>query len=205
MVEASNKLTSKGNLRSKSTTNKIILEKRVDEVYRYWSKQSFPYYETSNKYRNEQFDKFLRTNDHSSLDFSNRILKFNNSGLSLCWSYFKHAFEVRCNNLNSPIDVFNSERLFKNGIRKVLTGTFFTKKSVSELCNQTPQAKQSIYTILRRITGTQMVSNFRPVTASMIYKIFCDSGDVVWDMSSGWGGRLLGSIKSKINYIGTDP
>ena len=205
MVEASNKLTSKGNLRSKSTTNKIILEKRVDEVYRYWSKQSFPYYETSNKYRNEQFDKFLRTNDQSSFDFSNRILKFNNSGLSLCWSYFKHAFEVRCNNLNSPIDVFNSERLFKNGIRKVLTGTFFTKKSVSELCNQTPQAKQSIYTILRRITGTQMVSNFRPVTASMIYKIFCDSGDVVWDMSSGWGGRLLGSIKSKINYIGTDP
>ena len=60
MVEASNKLTSKGNLRSKSTTNKIILEKRVDEVYRYWSKQSFPYYETSNKYRNEQFDKFCK-------------------------------------------------------------------------------------------------------------------------------------------------
>ena len=39
-------------------------------------------------------DKFLRTNDESSLDFSNRILKFNNSGLSLCWSYFKHAFEI---------------------------------------------------------------------------------------------------------------
>ena len=34
MVEASNKLTSKGNLRSKSTTNKIILEKRVDEPVR---------------------------------------------------------------------------------------------------------------------------------------------------------------------------
>ena len=47
MVKASNKLTSKGNLRSKSTTNKIILEKRVDEVYRCWSKQPFPYYETN--------------------------------------------------------------------------------------------------------------------------------------------------------------
>jgi len=59
--------------------------------------------------------------------------------------------------------------------------------------------------MLRRVTGSQMVSNFRPVTASMIYKIFCDDGNVVWDMSVGWGGRLLGSIKSKINYIGTDP
>ena len=66
----------------------------------------------------EQFDKFLRTNDESSLDFSNRILKFNNSGLSLCWSYFKHAFEVRCNELNSPIDVFNSERLLRMVLEK---------------------------------------------------------------------------------------
>jgi tRNA G10 N-methylase Trm11 len=50
-----------------------------------------------------------------------------------------------------------------------------------------------------------MVSNFRPVTASALYKLFCDKNDTVWDMSCGWGGRLLASIKAEINYIGTDP
>jgi len=204
-MASSNKLTNRGNLKSKSVTNKILLEKRVDEVYKYWSKQPFPYYNDSKPYRNEQFSKFLKTNDKSSFDFGNRIFKFNNAGLSLSWSYFKHAFEVRCNDLNSPLDVFNNEKLFKNGIRKVLSGVFFSKKSVSELCNNSSQTRQVILSILRRVTGTQMVSNFRPVTASMMYKIFCDENDTVWDMSSGWGGRLLGSIKSKINYIGTDP
>ena len=71
--------------------------------------------------------------------------------------------------------------------------------------SQSDQSKQIIRGILRRVGGSQMVSNFRPVTASMLYKLFCDENDTIWDMSCGWGGRLLASIKAKVNYIGTDP
>ena len=196
-------ITSRKNHSIKTTEHFIDLEKNVDKVYNYWSKQPFPYPTTKEIDRKKEYEKFMRTNDRSSFDFEERMLDFNNAGLTLCWSYFPHAYEVRCNDLLSPYDVFRSEKHMKDGLRKVLSGTFFNKKSVSEMCSS--KGVQTILSILRRVTGSQMVSNFRPVTASMIYKIFCDKGDLVWDMSSGWGGRLLASFKANINYIGTDP
>ena len=42
-------------------------------------------------------------------------------------------------------------------------------------------------------SGTQSVSNFRPTEEELIYEKYGDG--VVWDMSCGWGGRLLGFIK----------
>ena len=51
--------------------------------------------------------------------------------------------------------------------------------------------------MLRRYSGTQMVSNFRLSKDSM-YNIFCDvdslegtTAGTVWDPSMGYGGRLL--------------
>ena len=67
--------------------------------------------------------------------------------------------------------------------------------------------------MLRRYTGTQMVSNFRPTAAAALYDIFVDKesplegteAGTVWDPSMGYGGRLLGAIAAGVNYIGTDP
>ena len=58
---------------------------------------------------------------------------------------------------------------------------------------------------LKIYSGTQSVSNFRPTAAKLIYEKF--GGDVVWDMSCGWGGRLLGflSASNTKQYIGTEP
>ena len=56
--------------------------------------------------------------------------------------------------------------------------------------------------------GTQPAVNFPPLTSRLIYEKYLNGNDqnVVWDMCSGWGGRLLGSLSSnrKIKYIGTD-
>jgi hypothetical protein len=51
----------------------------------------------------------------------------------------------------------------------------------------------------------QRVSNFRPTAALAIYDRYADG--VVWDLSCGFGGRLLGAIASEkvTTYIGTDP
>ena len=198
-------LTNRGNLKSKTITNEVLIDKRTHKVVKYWQKEGFPYINSDMKFRQEKFDAFMRVDDKNSLDFPNRTFKFNNAGLSLAWSYHPHAFEVKCNDLKSPFEVFNDYETFSNGIRKTLKGSFFQKRSFEELMSQNDQTKEMIRGILRRVTGSQMVSNFRPITASMLYKLFCDEGDTVWDMSCGWGGRLLASVKADINYIGTDP
>jgi len=200
-----NILTSRGNLKSKSISNEMLIEKRTAWIVKYWQKEGFPYYRTDEQFRQEKFDAFMKVNDASSLDFNNRIFKFTNAGLALAWSYHPHAFEVECNDNKSPYDVFNDKEIFGNGIRKTLKGSFFKKRSYEDLRNNSEQTKQVIRGILRRVTGSQMVSNYRPVSASALYKLFTDKGDVVYDPSCGWGGRLLASIKSEVNYIGTDP
>jgi predicted RNA methylase len=53
--------------------------------------------------------------------------------------------------------------------------------------------------------GTARASNFRPSAAKAIYGLYAKDR-VVWDMSCGWGGRLLGALATPVKkYIGTDP
>ena len=73
-------LTNRGNLKSKTITNAVLLDKRTDKIVRYWRKSGFPYIETSKKFREEKFKSFMKTSDRSSLDFNNRMFKFNNGG-----------------------------------------------------------------------------------------------------------------------------
>ena len=199
-------LTNRGNIKNKTITNSVIIDKRTDKVIKYWYKNNFPYYPTDKKFRESKFKEFLKVDDKKSLDFTNRLFKFHKAGLTLAWSYHPHAFEVRCKDTASPYDVFKDNERFSDGIRKKIKGVFFEKEdNWEDLMSQSDTTKEKIRGILRRVTGSQMVSNFRPITASMLYKVFCDQGDTVWDMSCGWGGRLLASIKADINYIGTDP
>jgi len=198
-------ITSRGNLKSKTITNQVLIDKRTHKIVKYWQNEGFPYISTDKKFRQDKFDAFMKVDDAKSLDFNNRTFKSHTAGLSLCWSYFPSAWSVRCNDLKSPVDVFNDYELFSKGIRKILTGSFFTKRSYEDLMSQSNQSQEILRGMFRRVTGVQMVSNFRPVTSSMLYKLFCDKGDTVWDPSCGWGGRLLSSIKAEVNYIGTDP
>ena len=205
MTSKNTLLTSKGNLKSKTITNQVLIDKRTHKIVKYWQKQGFPYYTTDKTYRQEKWDAFLKVDDAKSLDFKNRTFKSNTAGLSLCWSYFPSAWEVQCKDMKTPYDVFTDYDLFSKGIRKILTGSFFPKKTFEYLMSNNEQTKSALRQMLRRVTGVQMVSNFRPVTSSMLYKVFCDKGDTIWDPSCGWGGRLLSSIKADVNYIGTDP
>lgn len=63
-----------------------------------------------------------------------------------------------------------------------------------------------------RMSLSQVVVNFNPITAKTLYTNFTNhiEGDepiFIYDPSSGWGGRLLGSLSmnKKTHYIGTDP
>jgi hypothetical protein len=116
-------------------------------------------------------------------------------GQALCWHFHPHAWSVPCGGKLSPLDTFaDDERLHRALQRR---GRYGSLKSQSDLRKA-----------LRIVSGTQAVSNFRPSAAASLYDRYMPvGGGVTWDMSAGYGGRLLGAIASPRvrKYIGTDP
>ena len=211
-------ITSKGNLKG-VVQDEQELQSNIDMIYVYWKKRGFPYYATDKQYREAQF-KTLQSTDFKGLLTQDKVIKPNQTGLSLAWSYMPHSFGIRCGKMRTPMEIYESEEHFKKGIKKLLTGSFFGKQSVDtlmpiasnldgEITEISPESKHKsesvMRSLLRRYTGTQCVSNFRPTAAACLYSHFAHPGAMVWDMSMGYGGRILGAIISDINYVGTDP
>lgn len=67
---------------------------------------------------------------------------------------------------------------------------------------------ENITTLRSRVRdGKPQPTNFYPMAAQEIYRRWAPEGGVVWDMSCGFGGRMLGALTSpkRLTYIGTDP
>ena len=211
-------ITSKGNLKG-VVKDEEQLQSNIDEIYSYWQDRGFPYYATDKQYRESQF-KTLQSTDFKGLLTQDKVIKPNQTGLSLAWSYMPHSFGIRCGKMKTPMEIYESEEHFKKGIKKLLTGSFFGKFRPNDLmpvmanlfddglgasAESKHKSESVMRSLLRRYTGTQCVSNFRPTSAACLYTHFAFPGAVVWDMSMGYGGRILGAIIADINYIGTDP
>ena len=167
----------------------IELEHFAWDIFQYYRVHGFPYYPTDEETRNKEFKKLI-SYDRSKM-FKDDIIGQSMHGLGLAWSYFPHAFNVRSNNKLTPFEAFTDDEMFKNVIRKRLKmGTYISDSGIRKM--------------LKIYTGVQGVSNFRPTAAACIYDRFAKN--VVWDMSGGWGGRLLGAIASGVGtYIATEP
>jgi len=116
-------------------------------------------------------------------------------GLALAWHYQPLAWTVKCGNRKTPIEVFTDEESFLKAIeRRTKLGNAFSDGGLRK--------------ILRTFSSTQSVSNFRPTAAAAVYhRLLPDEGGVVWDMSAGFGGRMLGALACDRvgKYVGTDP
>lgn len=113
-------------------------------------------------------------------------------GLAAAWQFFPESWGVRCNGLMTPREAFEDDSIF----RRVIARRMRLGDNVSDA---------GIRKMLRMFSGVQGVSNFRPSAAAAIYSLF--GGGVVWDMSAGFGGRLVGAAGSGVvrRYIGNDP
>ena len=149
--------------------------------------KEFPYYPTARWWRRKEFNSFLH---YQKTLWKDKDIKQTMHGLALCWSYMPHSWAVQCKEMNSPLQTFQGD------IEKVY------KKMDQMGHSNTPSGMRKT---LRIMTGSQGVSNFRPTAAHAIYNRFLPDGGTTWDMSGGYGGRLLGAIKSQINYIATEP
>ena len=156
--------------------------------------EGFPVYSLKrDEKRQELLD--LLVADHAGIIDKQGRIKQTMSGLALAWHYHPLAWTVRCGNRKTPIELFRDDRLFMQAIeRRTKLGNAFSESGLRK--------------ILRSFSSTQSVSNFRPTAAAAVYhRLLPEEGGVVWDMSTGFGGRLLGSLAcDRVDkYIGTDP
>ena len=182
-------------------------ENLINEVHDYWKEKGFPKYPTDRKWRDNVFQQLVSFKRELIVDRQRKIIGQSPHGLSLAWSYMEHAWGIKCGKMKTPIEIWEDEKHLKKGIEKILTGTFFQQKNYHNI------TESDMRSMLRRYSGTQMVSNFRPTAAAALYDIFVEKDSplegtesgLVWDPSMGYGGRLLGAISAGVKYIGTDP
>ena len=168
----------------------------IDKTFKTIRKWGFPYVEMDIDEKKESFKNQYQadtSNIFQEIEGEGTFIKQSMTGISLAWSYHPHASSVKCGSNKSPKEVFESDKLLKEAIEK----TFLLKKDFHFT---------NFQQTLKIFTGTQTVSNFRPSVANAIYDKYAGDG-VVWDMSCGYGGRLLGFMTSKRGkvYYGTDP
>ena len=184
-----------------------VSDEAINEVYEKFKAQGFPHYPTDYNWRRLQLEKLLKFDRSKMLRPQKKTLGLSTHGLALAWSYMPHHWTIKCGYMKTPISVWEDEESLKHGIRKIVDGTFWSQKEYHQITSS------DIRSILRRYAGTQAVSNFRPTSAAVIYDKFLEKASslfggktgTTWDMSCGYGGRLLGAIAADVNYIGTDP
>ena len=182
-------------------------EELLQQVHDDWKEKGFPYYPKEEVWRNNIFKQLVNFKRDTLVDRRTNVIGQSAHGLNLAWSFMEHAWGIKCGKMNTPMEIWNDEEHLKKGLNKILTGTFFSKKPAHKI------TESDMRSMLRRYSGTQMVSNFRPTAAAAMYDIFVDkdsplegtTAGTVWDPSMGYGGRLLGAIAAGVNYIGTDP
>lgn len=167
------------------------MEEFIDKVFYYYRNiRGFPHFDYDINKNRKKFKKLKEYDTLKLIDGKN--IKQTMHGLDIAWSYFPHVWEVRQGNCLTPMEVFEDDEMLRGAIkRRIKLGDAMSDNMMRKiLC---------IYRNAKR------VSNFRPTAASCIYEIF--GGGVVYDMSAGFGGRLLGAMSNPCvsKYIGVDP
>lgn len=176
---------------SKLSRNKRT--RMVERAFRFWRKHGFPYYRLSSQQIRQELLTLL--NKDEAAVFVGDDLRSSNAGLRLANSFQPGMWNARVNRYLSPMQVFKDDNLFRRAIRR----------SFSIWPDRFGASASCIRRILRTYPGAASVSNYRPMIAKAIMATYSSAGDTVVDFSAGYGGRLLGAIASRRNYVGIEP
>ena len=170
----------------------VDIDYGIEVIFDYYRRHGFPHYTIREEEKHDHMRKLQRFDVDTILD-EDKIVQTMHC-LRLAWTYFPHFWEVKCGGAKmSPMDIYNDDEKFKKTIRKCWkwnTTHFKGEEGMEKNTFKENRLRQSI----KIYTGTQSVSNFRPTAAKLIYEKF--GGDTIWDMSCGWGGRLIGFLAS---------
>lgn len=114
-------------------------------------------------------------------------------GYSVADTYHRHRFECHAVDKRSPVDSFHDDAQLRRAIGLVL--------------DNGGMIGDGMFSTLTLVAGTQACSNFRPGMAMHFYRRFGEPNGTVLDPCTGYGGRLIGWIASRLGgkYIGVDP
>ena len=174
----------------------------VEVIFNYYRRHGFPHYTIREDEKHDHMRKLQKFDINTILDEDKIVQTMH--GLRMAWTYFPHFWEVRCGSAKqSPMEIFYDDEKFKRTIKKCWKWCVKTYKGENE-GTKNVMHENRLRQSIKIYTGTQSVSNFRPTAAKLIYEKF--GGDTIWDMSCGWGGRLIGFLaSSRKKYIGTEP
>jgi hypothetical protein len=161
----------------------------------YWRWKGFPFHDLRKTKRFKHLKSLLGF-DHTKL-IEDGVVGSSTHGLALAGSYFAHSMSVRSGNKRTPLEVFNNDDLFALAIQRRI-----------DTVGREQLTENDIRKACKSFSGAHGVSNFRPTAAAAIYERYMpERGGVTWDMSAGWGGRMLGALACKKvrGYIGCDP
>lgn len=173
------------------------LEEEVEKHFKFWRKHGFPNYKKESYDYKKELDKLIKFNENSIL-INNKDLKQTMHCCGFLWTYFPHWIEVKCGDAKTTLlENWNDDDKLKSLIRKTYKWQLKYGSGVFTINRLRQNAKVYL--------NKQTVSNFRPTVAKFIYNRYGNNG-TVWDMSCGWGGRMLGFLSSNCKkYIGVEP
>ena len=172
------------------------IDDAVEELFLYYRKTGFPNYELSQYDYKKELSNIKKYPTDKTIDHKN--LRHTMPGCGFLWTFFPHWIDITYKNQNKSIrELWEDDEKLKTLIRKTYIwqlkygNGFFTENRIRQ--------NAKVY------LSKQSVSNFRPTAAKYIYNTYGNKGSV-YDMSAGFGGRLLGFLASGCNsYIGVDP
>jgi hypothetical protein len=172
------------------------LDEEVEKLFVYWRDRGFPNYDISNYDKKNELSKLKKYNE-SDILVDGKDLKQTMHALGFLWTYFPHWIDVKYEDYDSLRENWNDDKKLKELIKK--TYKWQLKHGRGKFTINRLRQNAKVY------CSKVSVSNFRPTVAKFLYNEFGNKG-TVWDMSSGWGGRLFGFLSSDCKkYIGTDP
>jgi len=166
----------------------------IDNYLAHYRATGFPYPKLTDGEKLDEFAELCRLPTNQLIQQDTHNVWPDSTGVSVANCYHPHRYGVVCGGKKTALHVFGRDWLLRRCIEKCvrLSGSISDSKLRSMI---------SIF------EGVQVASNFPPGTAKAIYEHFLPDSGVVWDMSCGFGGRLLAAMSTDAvsTYYGTDP
>lgn len=193
VIEINNLVLTKKYIQSLNREERLEL---VDPIFNYFRETGFPIPDDYNKINKE----YKRLLDYKC-NLDDKVL-FNNSSVatSICRFFCKSFYAVTEEGKPTMLEVFNNDGQLKSLIKNRLGLEWYDE--VNEAFNFSPKMLIQGFRSKRLVIATSL---FKPVIAKHIYEKYSQVGDLCYDYSAGFGGRMLGAAASGRKYVGVDP
>ncbi len=122
----------------------------VEALFSHYRVNGFPVYDLSPRERAERLASLMAF-DHSTI-LKNGVIRQTMHGVSLCWHYHPHMWDIRCGGKRTPMEVFLDDRLFKQALAKRL--------EIGQLCDRRRSPKDPRQ-FLRHTAGVHFQADCR--------------------------------------------